>query len=148
MPSAHVRAIRDWFEEGWNRGNLEVIDHVVASTCVEYGLTSGLVERMGTKGQKEAVLLTRKAFPDLHMRIEDTITSDDRVIVRWTAAGTHKDAWLGIPASHQYMTWGGIAIYRFVGNKVQQLWWLADVYGALQQLGGISLTRAAGASRR
>jgi len=145
MPSAHVRAIKDWFMEGWNRGNLEVVDHVVASTCVEYGLTSGLVERMGTKGQKQAIEATRRAFPDLHMRIEETIPAGDRVIVRWSAAGTQRDAWMGLPATHQYMTWGGIAIYRFVGSKVQQIWWLADVYGALQQLGGIALTQEAGA---
>ena len=78
------------------------------------------------------MLLT--TFPDLHLTVDDMTAEGNKVVARWTAKGTHKGKLRNIAPTGKQVTLTGIAIYRFAGGKMEELWGLNDVMGMIQQL--------------
>jgi predicted ester cyclase len=75
-------------DEIFNRGNVDKADEFLASDFVEREeLPPGLPP--GREGVKQLAIMMRSAFPDLKGTIEDAVAEDDKVVVRWTCAGTH-----------------------------------------------------------
>lgn len=143
MATRNTTVVRQWVDEAWNHGKLEVAKQVFAPNCVEYGITDGLAEITGIEAQKSKIRALRTAFPDLHLTIEDTISEGEKVMVRWIAGGTHKGEWMGLAPTGKYVTWGGVSVFRFVDGKIQELWRAEDIFGQWQQLGAIGLYRQA-----
>jgi len=138
MASGARGVVQDMVTRGWNAGDMDVVDRCYARNCVSYAITSGLAERTGVAAQKEWVIRTRKAFPDLHMTIESIHVARDHAVTRWTATGTQRGEWLGLPATQRQATWGGITIHRFMANKIQEEWVSMDIAHALQDLGHVA----------
>jgi steroid delta-isomerase-like uncharacterized protein len=67
--------------------------------------------------------------------VEDVIAEDDRVVVRWTNAGTHVGEFLGIPPTGRTFTIAGIDIYRVSEGRLAEHWHVIDQLAMLQQLG-------------
>jgi steroid delta-isomerase-like uncharacterized protein len=67
--------------------------------------------------------------------VEDVIAEGDRVVVRWTNAGTHVGEFAGIPATGKTFTMGGIDIYRVADGLLCEHWHVVDQLGMLGQLG-------------
>ena len=63
------------------------------------------------------------------------IAEGDKVAVRFTARGTHKGEFLGIPPTGKQVAWAGINIYRVASGKIAETWQLSDGLGLMQQLG-------------
>jgi steroid delta-isomerase-like uncharacterized protein len=89
----------------------------------------------GPEGLKQLVMMYRTGYPDLVFTIEDLLADGDKVIVRWSCAGTHRGELMGIPATGKRTTTSGISISRFEGGKVVEEWVRWDALGWLQQLG-------------
>jgi predicted ester cyclase len=77
------------------------------------------------------------AFSDIHATIEDQIAEGDKAVTHWIWRGTHKGAWIGIPATHKTATVTWISIDRIVAGKIVQSWDQAGGLGFLQQIGAI-----------
>ncbi|MFL5805307.1 MAG: ester cyclase [Roseiflexaceae bacterium] len=77
------------------------------------------------------------AFPDIQYTLEDLLAEGDRVVARFTARGTQRGVFQGIPATGSAAVVSGIAIYRLVSGKVVEQWLEYDQLGLLQQLGVI-----------
>lgn len=58
------------------------------------------------------------AFPDLRHEIHDQIAEGDKVVTRWTATGRHTGEFLGIEPTNQVVSFNGINIYTFEGDKL------------------------------
>ena len=84
---------------------------------------------------RQAFRRFHQVFPDLHVVLDEVITTDDKVVSRWTAAGTHRAELAGIRATGRSVRWGGIDIYRLAGGRVAEWWRNEDFVGLLQQLG-------------
>jgi predicted SnoaL-like aldol condensation-catalyzing enzyme len=69
-----------------------------------------------------------------HFTVEDLIAEGDRVVVRWTNAGTHVGDFAGIPATGRPFTIAGIDIYRLAGGQLCEHWHVIDQLGMLGQL--------------
>lgn len=67
--------------------------------------------------------------------VHDVIAEGDKVVVRWTNAGTHVGEFAGIPATGQTFTIGGIDIYRVAGGRLCEHWHQLDQLSMLGQLG-------------
>ncbi len=80
----------------------------------------------------------RRAFPDLHDTIEDQIAEGDRVVTRFTSAGTHKGEGMNLPPSNKKIRWSGIAIDRVANSRIAESWVIWDRFGMLEQLGAVS----------
>lgn len=74
-------------------------------------------------------------FPDLTHTIEETIADDASVVVRFALRGTHRDAFLGIPATAKPIDVGAIAILRVVAGRVAEVHGQFDQLGMMRQLG-------------
>jgi predicted ester cyclase len=82
-------------EEAFNRGELDVIDDVMASDYVCYE-PSVSEEILGPEGFKEYVQMHRTAFPDLTLSLEDRVVEGDKIADRFTSRGTHEGEFRGI----------------------------------------------------
>jgi hypothetical protein len=89
------RKLRLFVEAVWNEGRVELIDELVAADYVgRLGRADGVFR--GPDGVRRLVASRRRAHPDLHVRIEDQIAEDDRVVVRWQATTGRVDGCAGI----------------------------------------------------
>ena len=76
-----------------------------------------------------------RAFPDLHVAIEDLIAEGDKVVARNTVTGTHQGEYHGVPPTGKSVTYHEIFIFRFAGGQIAEIWGVVDVYSQLRQLG-------------
>ena len=126
---------RRLIEEGFNKGNLAVVDEVCADNYVNHDAPPGLPP--AREGIKAFIGMYRTAFPDLRSTIDEQIAEGDRVVTRWTAQGTNNGSMFGMPATGKRMTITGHVIDRIVGGKIVETWNTFDQLGMMQQLGVI-----------
>ncbi len=117
-------------EEGFNKGNLAIVDELVATDHVNH--TDNV---RGPEEYKQFITVYRTAFPDLHMTVEDQIAEGDKVVNRWTSRGTHKGDLMGIPPTGKQTTVTGMYVARIIGGKIVEEWGNFDALGMMQQLG-------------
>jgi steroid delta-isomerase-like uncharacterized protein len=121
-------------DEAWNRGNLAVLDELIAPDFVRHTPLRPEGVR-GIEGFKHHVVTTRAAFPDAQFTIGDEIAEGDKVVNHWTFRGTHQGEFGGIPPTGKTVTMTGIAIVRIADGKVAEIWDEVDALGLLRQLG-------------
>lgn len=137
MSEENKALVRRLFEELASKGDLAVADEITAPDFVPHDLASFFEEATGPEGVKQLVVGLRAAFPDLHMTMEDIIAEGDKVVIRYTARGTHKGEFQGLAPTGKRVAWAGINIYRVAGGKAVETWKLGDNLGLMQQLGVI-----------
>jgi steroid delta-isomerase-like uncharacterized protein len=125
---------RRLIEQVWNQGNFAVVDELIASDYIGHSsMPDG--ETQGREGYRQFFSALRQAFPNLQVTIEDQIAAGDRVVTRWTARGTHKGQFQGIPPTGKQGAITGITIDRIANGKVVECWTNADDLGLLRLLG-------------
>ena len=127
-------AIRRFYDEVWNKGNLEFADEFFADDYVRHDLRSGTAPP-GPEGQKMVASLFRTAFPDVRLVIDFMVAEGDMVVARWTIDGTHQGVWAGVAPTGKRVSFTGVNIYRFADGKVAEIWNYRDDLGLMQQLG-------------
>ncbi len=125
--------IRRIIEEAFNKGNLAVVDDLMATNYVFHGPSGQEVK--GPEGFKQMITMYRTAFPDLHLTIDDMVAEGDKVAFRFIFQGTHKGDLMGIAPTGKQVTVTVTVISRFVGGKEVEAWENADSLGMMQQMG-------------
>jgi steroid delta-isomerase-like uncharacterized protein len=105
-------AVREFYDRGWNRGDLSVIDELFAPEYHDHDAVAQ-TGASGLDGARQFIETFRAAVPDLHVEIEDQYAEGSTVTTRWTATGTHEGTLMGVPATHQRVEVSGISIDRF-----------------------------------
>jgi steroid delta-isomerase-like uncharacterized protein len=95
------------------------------------------IEATGAQAIKEVFSTLHRAFPDLHIAVEDAIAEGDKVVVRDTVTGTHQGEYMGIPPTSKSITYNEIFILRFTDGRIAETWGVVDVLSQLKQLGVI-----------
>lgn len=131
VTEANIATFRRAIDEGWNQGNLEVVDELFAPDFVEHqpGIAPG---REGVKGSIRAL---RAAFPDLHLAVEDAAAADDRVWLRLLGTGTHDGPFMGLPATGRRIDITVIDVVRVADGRLVEHWGVADRMSVAQQIG-------------
>ncbi len=135
METEHAKAlIARVADDVWNRGDLEVLDAVMAPEGRYHGphMPGGVG---GREEWRQAVSRYRAAFPDSHVTYDELIACGDTVVGRWSATGTHTGPLPGVPATGRRISLGGITIYRFAEGRVVEAWEQLDLLGMWRQLG-------------
>jgi steroid delta-isomerase-like uncharacterized protein len=127
--------IRKFLEEVINQNRLERADDLVVEDFVELDPLPG--QRQGREGLKEVLGGMRAAFPDIHWVVEEMVAEGDTVVTRFTWTGTHRGAFLGVPATGRSVVVKGVVIDELVGGKMSRSRILMDSLGMMQQLGVI-----------
>lgn len=125
---------RTLVQEVWNRGNFTLVDELVSPDFRGHS-SSPETDTRGVDGYRAYHGSLRAAFPDLRYTIEDQIAEGDKVVTRWTARGTHRGAFAGIPATGRSATISGVTTDRIVDGKNAECWTNLDELSLLQQLG-------------
>ncbi len=133
MPAnANRNLIRRYYEELWNRWDLEAADELIAPDITFRG-SLGIHVR-GREGFRQYVRTVRKAFPDFHNIIEELIAEADKVVARLTYTGTHRGELFGIRPAGKRVSYSGVAIFRIANGKIADGWVLGDTLGLIAQL--------------
>lgn len=121
-------------EAGFGRGNLDVVDELMAADAVGHAPPD---EMRGPAEVKAFISAIRGAFPDLEIEVRDLIAEGDEVVARWVARGTHEGEFQGVPPTGREIEVTGITIERFEDGKIVEGWTNRDAIGLLQQIGAV-----------
>lgn len=136
MTEENKELARTLIEEVWGKGNLGLTADLLTDDFV--GHVSGEPTPLrGPEAVRSWVAQWRAAFPDVRVTVEDEIAEGDKVVSRITATGTHQHELMGMPATGRSVTVAAIAIERFSGGKLAEVWTMFDLAGLLRQIGAL-----------
>lgn len=115
-----------------NAGDVDAIGDLVSADYREHDPLPG--QGSGREGVIDRFSILVGALAP-KFTIEDVVAEGDRVVVRWTNAGTHVGEFAGIPPTGRTFTIGGIDIYRVEDGALVEHWHVIDQLGMLGQLG-------------
>jgi steroid delta-isomerase-like uncharacterized protein len=118
MAAEELKAkMRRLYEEGWNKGNMAVLDEVYAPNIIWHHPNN---PQEDLEGAKAFVARARARYPDIHYTIDDLMAAEgDKVVMRWTCEGTDTG---GSPPTGKKLKATGIMIFRFEQGKVVEEW--------------------------
>jgi steroid delta-isomerase-like uncharacterized protein len=133
--SQQNKAVVDRFiQELFSEGRLEAADEYLADGFVNHDPFPGFPP--GRDGMKQAGALFRAAFPDWHSTVHELLAERDKVVERFTARGTHRAEFMGIPATGRSVEMDGINIFRLEDGRIVERWGVLDQAGLMQRLRG------------
>jgi steroid delta-isomerase-like uncharacterized protein len=113
----------------------ETIDDLVAPDAVFHAPAP--VDATGAQAIKQVWAVLLRAFPDIHVAIEDVIAEGDKVVIRNTVTGTQLGEYRGMPPSGNPVTYDEIFIVRIADGRIAEIWGVVDTLSQLKQLGAI-----------
>jgi steroid delta-isomerase-like uncharacterized protein len=125
---------RRYFEEAWNRGDLDVLEQVLAPSYINH-TPSTPNPPAGPEGLKPIIRALRAAFPDLHYEIKDVLATKDAVVMRVLMTGTHRGDLFGVPATGRKVSVNQINIEHIANGKIVEHWRVTDELTLMRQLG-------------
>jgi predicted ester cyclase len=126
--------------EAINKGNLDVLDDVLASDMAEYPPAPGFPP--GREGVKSFITSLRSAFPDIRYTLLHTVEEGDIIVQHVRVTGTMTGDFAEMKASGKRATWDEVHIVRMSGGVAVEHWGLIDQLGMLQQLGFLPASAA------
>jgi steroid delta-isomerase-like uncharacterized protein len=128
------QVVRRFYEELWNRGNMDAADELVAPDYVRHDLRPGDAPP-GPAGQKAVAQKFRAAFPDVRLEVEALVAEGDLVAARWTMFGTHTGVWGDVAPTGRSVRFSGVNFFRIADEKIAEIWNVRDDLGLREQLG-------------
>jgi len=138
MSAEENKAIIRRFERACAIGDWATVDKLAAPNFIYHNPAYPEVQTR-EEFRQTVVIGLMTAFPDLEFNIEDIIAEGDKVVVRYSFAGTQKGEFAGIPPTNKRIKWTSIIINRLAGGKVVERWVESNALGMLLQLGVVIL---------
>ena len=133
MSNENIAAVRRLTQEGFVGGKVDVVDDVVADSCVDHDPLPG--QSQGAAGQKQTCQMVVAGLSDRRTLQDDLLAIDDVVVENWLFEGTHTGDFMGVPATNKDVTMEGIANHRIVDGRIVEHWSQIDGIGMLAQMG-------------
>jgi steroid delta-isomerase-like uncharacterized protein len=125
------------FHDALNTGDLEVIsrtiDEIVRPDVLFHAPVP--IAETGAQALKQVWAVLLRAFPDIHVAVNDVIAAGDKVATRHTVTGTNLGEYRGHPPTGRSVSYSEMFIMRFAGGRVAEIWGVVDVLSQLRQLG-------------
>ena len=90
---------------------------------------------MNDEQLKQHIKLFESAFSHYKLTIDDIIAEADKVAVRVTFQGIHRDELMGIAPTSKEVIIPGMLIYRITNGEIVEHWMNFDNLGLMEQLG-------------
>ena len=123
---------RRLIEEAFNKGNVAVLDEIIASNFIAH---TPFGELKGQEGAKQAITGMHAAFPDIHYAIEDIVAEGDTVAAQVRLQGTFKGAFIDMAPTGKQLNIIDAYFVRFDGGKAVEQTGYMDTLAFYQQLG-------------
>lgn len=127
--------IRRFIEECINQGRIDEAAQFVWEDVVEQVPFPG--QGPGLAGLQDVLRGMRNAFPDLYFGVEEQVAEGDKVVTRFEWTGTHRNEFLGVPATGRPVKVWGIVIDRLEGGRIKETRIIMDIFGLMMQLGAV-----------
>ena len=124
--------VRAYFDDVWERHDLEAIDRYMAPDYVQHSRHAA----QGRDGLKAFFRGLWAAFSEQANSIDDMIAEGDKVVWRWTVRARHSGPFFGLAPTGKPITVTGISIFRVAGGRFVEHWGEQDNAGLMQQLRG------------
>jgi steroid delta-isomerase-like uncharacterized protein len=146
MSTAQATSNKATFErirDAVNTDDLELISEVIDELVEpEARMHTPLpIEATGAQAAKQVWATLLRAYPDLHLSVEDLIAEGDKVVSRMVVTGTHQGEYMGLPPTGRSVSYDEIFIFRFVEGRIAETWGVVDVLSQMKQLGMIPAER-------
>ena len=142
MPTAEMernKALARRFCDAMNTNDAELISRAIDEIVEPDALirTPLPITVSGARAMKEVFARLHRAYPDLHITVEDVMAEGDKVVNRNSVTGTHRGEYMGIPPTGKSVTYNEIFIFRFLNGRIAETWGVVDVLSQMRQLGAI-----------
>jgi steroid delta-isomerase-like uncharacterized protein len=131
---SNKKLVNRFLDECWNEGNVARVHELVAAHCRFHDPVFAHMIA-GVESMQHHIERCRRAFPDLKVAITDTIAERDEVVVHWTANGTQRGEFLGMPPTNVNALIAGTSIYRMEDGKIAEQWVNWNLMSLIEQLG-------------
>jgi len=111
LPADEV--LRQWIEEVWHGGKLELVPSLVNSTYIRHGASGTRTVTPEQYALEIAAL--RQRFPDLRFTLHDRVIQNNMIWSRWSWRGTEA-------TTGKAVTRSAIQIYRLESGKLAETW--------------------------
>jgi steroid delta-isomerase-like uncharacterized protein len=134
LPTAQ-RIVTDLYEQVWSQGDYGAIERLVAEHYVIHSDPGDPWEgqTLGHATYRERVDYSRRAFTDLRFSIHEMVGDNDRIAVRWSAAGTQTGDLPGVPATGKRLIFAGQTIYALEKGRLTGHWQVIDRLGFIRE---------------
>ncbi len=129
MSTEENKALLRRFYDTVNHQGLAAFDQFIAANAVDHSLPPGVPPTV--EGTKMFFGMFHKAFPDLHIHLEDVVAEGDKVIARSHFTGTHQGEFQGIPPTGKQVKVGLFDMVRIANDKMVEHWGLVDALGMM-----------------
>ncbi len=118
----------------WNAGDLDGYLELYDPAVRLHGYTPDALDR-NEVARFYADIFT--AFPGCALTLHETFSDGDRLVCRFTLAGSHDGPFLGVPATGRDIALPGITILHFRDGRCVERWSCADMLSVLVQIGAV-----------
>jgi steroid delta-isomerase-like uncharacterized protein len=131
-PKANATLVRESVE-AFNAGDMTKLLTVTAPDIVIHyaEMAEPLV---GREVWRHGYEMVRGAFPDIKIRIDDLVASEDKVALRLTLSGTHEAEFQGFPATGRTISYVSHEFYRVQRGLIAEEWICSDTASLFAQL--------------
>ena len=124
--------------DAFNTGDAELVSKTIDEVFDPDVKQHTPFEATGVQALKEGVFTTLyRAFPDIHITLEDMIEEGDKVVEKDTVTGTHQGEFNGLPPTGKSVRYTEIFIMRFANGRIAEIWGVVDIFTQMKQLGVI-----------
>ena len=109
--------VRRYFNEIMNQGQLDVVDEVI-DPHFQFMTRIQPETFRGAEGFKNFVRDIRKAFPDIRFKIAGETVEGNKVAIQRKVSGTHKQEFLGVAPTEQFIRTSGIDVFTLCSGKI------------------------------
>jgi steroid delta-isomerase-like uncharacterized protein len=88
----------------------------------------------GPDGVRQSFRRYMQAFPDLRFSAEDVIRDGRRVVLVWSAQGTHRGTLFNIPPTGRSITIHGVSVLTVSNDKISRALYIWDMAGLLRSM--------------
>jgi steroid delta-isomerase-like uncharacterized protein len=132
----NIALVRQYFEDA--RYKPELCDQIFAPhihfQTIQHATVNAEVDST-PEAEKATYAWLNEVWGDWNLSVNEMIAEGDKVMVRWTFSGTRQGEYYGLPATHRFVSYAGINIFRIEKGKIIAV---LDIYDRLwlwQQLG-------------
>ena len=133
MSAENKTLSRRFYEEVFNKGNLDAIDELCTPDFVVHTPFPGMDP--SREGMKQMFGMFQQAFPDMRLTVDEMVAEGDTVVARLTMTGTHTGDMMGIPPTGRQFKTRGMDLVHIVNGKATEVWHFEEEMAFWQQLG-------------
>lgn len=111
------------FDELWNNRNKSVIDQIFAEDFEAFTPSVPGHVAANLDGFKQGVELIFKTFPNMRFIIDDVISENNKIVIRWHGEGKQKSNFFAEPGREEHpVTYAGLLILVIEDQRIQKAW--------------------------